>query len=79
MSVADGQIHKETLALKVDDNEDEDMAPLEKPGVRMQKLRIELQHQMAQRRSDLWREKQTKKQSSEEFGADDNGKHIFKF
>ncbi|KAL3288108.1 hypothetical protein HHI36_002558 [Cryptolaemus montrouzieri] len=64
LSVCDGKIQKETLALSVEEVDEESTAPLEKPGVRLQKLREELQHQIAQRRSELWKEKQSNKSES---------------
>ncbi|XP_044744111.1 claspin-like [Coccinella septempunctata] len=76
-SVADGQIHRETLSLKMEENEDADMKPLEKPGVRMQKLREELQYQMAKRRSDLWREKLIKKNDCEKLDGDTDNDEKF--
>lgn len=58
ISVAGGEIHKETLAMKVDD--DEDMLKIEeKPGVRYKKLRNELENQIALKRTEYWQQKQT--------------------
>ncbi|XP_028135625.2 claspin isoform X2 [Diabrotica virgifera virgifera] len=74
-----GEIHKETVAIHVDD--DEDTAIEEKPGVRLQKLRNELQSQIAQQRYQHWQNKSTKevindtedpyKDEKSECGADD--------
>ncbi|CAG9837231.1 unnamed protein product [Diabrotica balteata] len=74
-----GEIHKETVAIHVDD--EEDTAIEEKPGVRLQKLRNELQSQIAQQRYKHWQNKSGRevkndtedpyKDEKSECGADD--------
>ncbi|XP_072390290.1 uncharacterized protein Claspin [Diabrotica undecimpunctata] len=74
-----GEIHKETVAIHIDD--DEDTAIEEKPGVRLQKLRNELQSQIAQQRYKHWQNKSSRevkndtedpyKDEKSECGADD--------
>ncbi|CAH0551255.1 unnamed protein product [Brassicogethes aeneus] len=55
VSVSGGEIHKETLAMNVDD---EDTSVVEeKPGAKLQKLRDKLQNQMALKRSEVWQKK----------------------
>ncbi|RZC32724.1 claspin -like [Asbolus verrucosus] len=51
-----GEIIKETVSMNVD--EEEQPATVETPGAKLQKLRVELQNQMAQRRSELWKQRQ---------------------
>ncbi|EFA06121.1 hypothetical protein TcasGA2_TC008964 [Tribolium castaneum] len=52
-----GEIIKETVSMNVDDEEEE--PPLvETPGAKLQRLREELQVQMAQKRLEMWKQKQ---------------------
>ncbi|KAJ8925628.1 hypothetical protein NQ315_009472 [Exocentrus adspersus] len=64
ISIESGEIHKETVAMKLDD-ENEAMVIEEKPGAKLQKLRNELQSQMAQKRSEMWQKKSTQELSRE--------------
>jgi hypothetical protein len=50
-----GEIVTETVSMNVD--EDEEPAMVETPGAKLQKLRKELQLQMAQKRLELWKQK----------------------
>jgi hypothetical protein len=50
-----GEIVTETVSMNVD--EDEEPAMVETPGAKLQKLREELQLQMAQKRLELWKQK----------------------
>ncbi|XP_065168149.1 claspin-like [Atheta coriaria] len=65
-----GEIHKEKVAMKIEDHEEP--AIEEKPGVKYQKLRNDLQTQMAQRRNEVWKEKQARLQAEKEANADDD-------
>lgn len=57
VSVTGGEIHKETVAMKIDDDDDNPNVQEEKPGAKLQKLRGKLQMQMALKRSELWQQK----------------------
>ncbi|VEN59666.1 unnamed protein product [Callosobruchus maculatus] len=63
INIEGGEAHKETLAINVDD--DENMAIEEKPGVRLHRLREELQKQIAARRSELWQKKTITEKTAE--------------
>ncbi|CAG9860448.1 unnamed protein product [Phyllotreta striolata] len=75
-----GEIHNETVSVSADA---EEIAIEEKPGVRLQRLRNELQSQIAQRKSEIWRQRAAAKDEVQteidpydgeksECGADDN-------
>ncbi|XP_017784255.1 PREDICTED: claspin isoform X2 [Nicrophorus vespilloides] len=51
----DGDIHKEKLAVKIDGPDEPEIN--ERPGVRMEKLRNDLQIQMAQKRAEMWKQR----------------------
>ncbi|XP_060536035.1 claspin [Cylas formicarius] len=57
-----GDIHKETVAMNVDDGNNPEIE--QKPGAKLKKLRQELQSQMAQRKSIIWQQKSSKDISS---------------
>nr|CAI5869677.1 unnamed protein product [Callosobruchus analis] len=63
INIEGGEAHKETLAINVDD--DENIAIEEKPGVRLHRLREELQKQIAARRSELWQKKTTTEKTAD--------------
>ncbi|XP_056639001.1 claspin [Diorhabda sublineata] len=63
-----GEINKETVAVHVDDEDDTVIE--EKPGVRLQRLRNELQNQIAQQKQQLW-ENKTKKEVKNVLEDDD--------
>ncbi|XP_030763518.1 claspin-like [Sitophilus oryzae] len=54
-----GDIHKETVAVNVDED-DKDITLEEKPGARLMKLKEDLQNQMAERKSQIWQQKAAK-------------------
>lgn len=53
-----GNIEKEVVFMEIDDDNSIDVQ--EKPGVRLQRLRNELQDQIAKRKSEIWQNKSTK-------------------
>lgn len=53
-----GEIVKETVSMNV--NEEEEPVVFETPGAKLQKLRDELQQQIAQKRLELWKQKHEK-------------------
>ncbi|KAF2898057.1 hypothetical protein ILUMI_08118 [Ignelater luminosus] len=55
INLSQGEVHRETVAMSVDPEEEPPVS--EKPGLRLQKLRNELQSQIAQRRSEMWQQK----------------------
>ncbi|CAG9813451.1 unnamed protein product, partial [Phaedon cochleariae] len=81
VSVESGQIHKETLAMNVDD-EDDPTEKEAKPGAMLMKLKSELQDQIKQHRSEIWKKKAVSNDIQEkdpyegeksECGGDDDG------
>lgn len=50
-----GEVHKEQINVTID--ADDVTVVDEKPGLKLKKLREELQNQMAQRRSEQWQQK----------------------
>ncbi|XP_018573516.1 claspin-like [Anoplophora glabripennis] len=70
ISFESGEIHKETVAMKLEDESDL-TAVEEKPGAKLQKLRIELQDQMAQKRSEWWKKKTTEQSNNEKTNTDE--------
>lgn len=62
-----GEICKETIALTSEQKE-EPVILLEKPGAKLQKLRNDLQHKIAQRRSELWQQRQQLPNNDNDYG-----------
>lgn len=62
VNVDHGEIHKEVLNMTVDGEE----VVSEVPGVRLKKLREELQNQMAQKRTEQWQQKMIPNKNNEE-------------
>lgn len=58
INLTQGEIHKETVAMSVDADQ-EPIVINETPGSKLRKLKKELEMQMAQRRFELWQQRQS--------------------
>lgn len=65
LNIEGGEIHKELLTLAV---EAQDVSIVDEvPGIKLKKLRNELQNQMAQKRSEQWQHKTISKKDDGEY------------
>lgn len=74
INLSQGEVHRETVAMSVDPEEEPPVS--EKPGLRLQKLRNELQSQIAQRRSEMWQQKSQPLYCKDENKENCDGKHL---
>lgn len=68
--INNGEILKEKVVVNADD--DNKIEIIEKPGVRLQKLRNELETEITKRRSELWKERISKKDEIDEDDRNEN-------
>lgn len=69
LSVNGNEVHKEKLLMNVANDDVDDDADIsevveQKPGARLKKLKDKLQHQMAQKRSEFWKQRTTTQHSA---------------